>query len=30
VPVQPAQAIGYLIGFWLSLELLIPLVSGRG
>ena len=30
LPNHPAQAIGYLIGLWLSLELLIPLVSGRG
>jgi len=30
MPVTPAQAVGLVLGFWLSLALLLPLVSGRG
>jgi len=30
MPRTPAQAVGFLVGLWISIELLVPLVSGRG
>ena len=30
VPTSPLRAIAFLLGLWLALNLLLPLVSGRG